>query len=121
MANQINVIAPYWLDSVQTWVFDDPRVDLCQEPFVCGADTFLTHLVSTLPDAKRGFRLLFSAAPFPGYQSKLVWNRGDSGGNWYQAEDPPMEGWLCPALFRYFDTAPRELYVKAESLTNAAE
>ena len=25
-----------------------------------------------------------------------------------------MEGWLCPALFKYFDTAPKEIYVKAE-------
>jgi hypothetical protein len=26
-----------------------------------------------------------------------------------------MEGWLCPALFRYFDEAPEEIYVKAEA------
>jgi hypothetical protein len=25
-----------------------------------------------------------------------------------------MEGWLCPALFKYFDKAPPELYVRAE-------
>jgi hypothetical protein len=37
------------------------------------------------------------------------------GGNWYTSDDPPMEGWLCPALFRYFDRAPSELYVKAEA------
>ena len=37
------------------------------------------------------------------------------GGNWYASDDPPMEGWLCPALFRYFDKAPAELYVKAEA------
>ena len=36
MANQILVIAPYWLDSVETWVFDDDAVDLVQEPFVSG-------------------------------------------------------------------------------------
>ena len=30
--------------------------------------------------------------------------------------DPPMEGWLCPALFRYFPEAPDEIYVKAESI-----
>ena len=36
MANQILVIAPYWLDSVETWVFDDEAVDLVQEPFVGG-------------------------------------------------------------------------------------
>jgi hypothetical protein len=27
-----------------------------------------------------------------------------------------MEGWLCPALLKYFDHAPKELYAKAESL-----
>jgi hypothetical protein len=38
------------------------------------------------------------------------------GGNWYQADQPPSEGWLCPALFRYFDSAPAELFVKAEAM-----
>ena len=36
------------------------------------------------------------------------------GGNWYATDEPPMEGWLCLALFRYFDMEPPELYVKAE-------
>ena len=36
------------------------------------------------------------------------------GGNWYATDEPPMEGWLCLALFRYFDVEPPELYVKAE-------
>jgi len=27
-----------------------------------------------------------------------------------------MEGWLCPALFRYFPSAPREIYVEVEPL-----
>jgi hypothetical protein len=25
-----------------------------------------------------------------------------------------IEGWLCPALFKYFESAPRELYGRAE-------
>ncbi len=36
------------------------------------------------------------------------------GGNWYQTDSPAMQGWLCPALFCYFDEAPGELYLKAE-------
>jgi len=36
MPNQIMVIAPYWLEEVGTWVFDDPETGLCQEPFVSG-------------------------------------------------------------------------------------
>jgi hypothetical protein len=117
MPNQINVIAPYWLDSVSTWVFDDERVGLLQEPFVSGADTFLTFMVKDIPNAPNGFRLLFSAAPFPGYQQRLIWDREEEmDGNWYRSEELAMEGWLCPALFRYFDEAPAELYVRAEPL-----
>ncbi len=89
---------------------------MVQEPFVSGADLFLTELVRDIPDAKRGFRLLFSPGPFPGYRQKLAWVREEMGGNWYQADDPPIQGWLCPALFLYFDNAPAELYVKAEPL-----
>ena len=74
----------------------------------------IDHLVAGIPDADRGFRLLFSARPFPGYEEKLVWVRGESGGNYYRIEDPPMEGWLCPAMFKYFRKAPKEIYVKAE-------
>jgi len=28
MSNQISVIAPYWLEAIGTWVFDDERVGL---------------------------------------------------------------------------------------------
>jgi len=115
MANQILAIAPYWLEELATWVFDDPKVDLSQEPFVSGVPEMIDFLVQDIPNARSGFRLLFSAAPFPGYQKRLTWQREEFGGNWYSCDDPPMEGWLCPALFRYFDEAPRELFVKAEA------
>ena len=114
MPNQILVIAPYWLEQAQTWVFDDPAVGLVQEPFVAGIPEMINELVRDIPDARRGFRLLFSASPFPGYQQKAVRVRPEAGGWWYRTEEPAAEGWLCPALFRYFDQAPEELYVKAE-------
>lgn len=115
MANQITVIAPYWHEEAATWVFDDPRVGLFQEPFVSGVPEMIDYLVKDIPQARDGFRLLFSKAPFPGYQKRLVWKREEDGGNWYASNDPPMEGWLCPALLHYFDEAPAELYVKAEA------
>jgi hypothetical protein len=37
-------------------------------------------------------------------------------GNWYRSDEPPTEGWLCPALFHYFEQAPPELYVMAEPI-----
>jgi hypothetical protein len=45
---------------------------------------------------------------------KLDWRREESGGNWYYSDRFKMEGWLCPALLKYFPTAPREIYVKIE-------
>ena len=114
MPNQILVIAPYWSDG--SWVFDDEARGLRREPFVSGADTFLTRLSRDIPDADRGFQLLFSAAPFPGFQAKVVWVRSEMSGDWYRGGDPPMEGWLCPALLRYFEEPPKELYFKCSPL-----
>ncbi len=54
MSNQIQVIAPYWLESAQTWVFDDPRVDLQQEPFVEGIPEMIDDLTGDIPDARAG-------------------------------------------------------------------
>ena len=111
-ANSILVLMPY--RHAGTWVFDDPRVGLVREPFVAGVPEMIDVLVTDIPNARDGFRLLFSAKPFPGYQKKLRWQRGDMEGNYYQLDDPPMEGWICPAMFKYYEKPPRELYVKAE-------
>ncbi|MFZ0149939.1 MAG: hypothetical protein WBX95_09625 [Xanthobacteraceae bacterium] len=68
--NAINVIAPYKHHG--QWVFDDPRVGLSQEPFVAGADTWIDRVVADIPDAERGFTLIFSGAPFPGHQYRSI-------------------------------------------------
>lgn len=112
-ANALLVIAPY--RHAGTWVFDDPKTGLVREPFVAGVPEMIDVLVQDIPGATNGFRLLFSARPFPGYQKKLTWLRGDMGGNYYRMEEPVMEGWICPAMFRYYEVAPKELYVKAEA------
>jgi hypothetical protein len=114
MTNQIQLIRPYWYSG--TWVFDDPSTGLVQEPFVCGVPEMINELVTNIPTARQGFRLLFSPSPFPGFQRKLTWVRTEFDGNWYRMEHPAMEGWLCPALFRYFSIAPAELYVKADEI-----
>jgi hypothetical protein len=110
--NSIAVIAPYRYAG--TWVFDDPSVGLVREAFVGGSPEVIDLLVADIPDAADGFRLTFSATPFPGYEKKLTWLRGDKHGNYYQLDDPPMEGWLCPGLFKYYVSAPKELYIKAD-------
>ena len=110
--NAISVLFPYKYEGM--WVFDDPAVDLRREPFVSGMDEIISDVVRAVPDADKGFRLLFSTGPFPGYMIKLEWRREEYGGNWYFCPQLKKEGWLCPALFKYFDTAPPELYAKAE-------
>jgi hypothetical protein len=113
-ANALMVIAPY--KHAGTWVFDDDRMGLVREPFVAGVPEMIDVLVKDIPGATNGFRLLFSAQPFPGHQKKLTWTRGDAAGNYYRLDDPPMEGWLCPAMFRYYPKPPPEIYIKAEEI-----
>jgi hypothetical protein len=116
--NAIMVIAPYLHEG--TWVFDDESARLVKEPFVAGVPEMIDVLVKDIPEADRGFRLLFSAKPFPGHQKELRWLRGDFGGNVYALDDPPMEGWICPAMFKYYSTPPKNLYVKAEPIGKKA-
>jgi hypothetical protein len=111
--NSINVIAPYKFAG-RMWVFDDPRLGLVQEAFISGADIIIDRAVAHIPDAATGFLLIFSSIPFPGHAFHLEWRRSDSEGNWYYAPDFDVEGWLCPALLQYFDTAPRQIFFQAK-------
>lgn len=110
--NAISILFPYKYEGA--WVFDDAEVGLRREPFVFGIDKMIDRLVENIPDADKGFNLIFSPNPFPGHSIKLEWRRPDCGGNWYWCSEFEMEGWLCPALFKYFTIAPRELYARAE-------
>ena len=65
-----------------------------------------------VPGAAGGFTLIFSDKPFPGYQIALEWRREEHEGNWYYAADLDMEGWLCPALFKYLYPAPPRIYAQ---------
>ncbi|BAY60013.1 hypothetical protein NIES22_00700 [Calothrix brevissima NIES-22] len=112
--NSIMVIRPYKYDDI--WVFDDDQVGLVREPFVAGADKIIDRLVAHIPNAEAGFSLLFSARPFPGYQVKFDWRREEYGGNWYYNATLDMEGWLCPALLKYFSEAPPEFYAQCKAI-----
>ena len=110
MKNSLSVIKPYKWEGL--WVFDDPAVGLIREPFVGGADTMIDVATRQIPNADRGFLAVFSADAFPDAQIVLDWIREDGSGNVYAWKDKGMEGWLCPALLKYFDRAPARLYVQ---------
>lgn len=108
--NSIHVIHPRWEDGAL--VFDDPAVGLVREPFVAGADVALGLLAQRVPGCSKAFTLLFSGGSFPGHQAQMEWRREEHGGNWYWCEQLGFEGWLCPALLKYFDVAPKNLYLE---------
>ena len=108
--NSIRIIMPYKFAG--TWVFDDDNTGLVQEPFVAGADDIIDFMTGQIEGAEDGFGLIFSAQPFPGSHLQLSRVREEFDGWWYRAAALDMEGWLCPALFLYFDQAPEELHCK---------
>jgi hypothetical protein len=110
--NQIMTIKPYRWEGM--WVFDDDRVGLHREPFVAGADKIIDAVVAEkgIVDAARGFVAVFSGDRFPGADVELTWLRHESGGDVYRWEGHDMEGWLCPALLKYFPRAPDKIYVQ---------
>lgn len=114
MANSIMVIHPYKYEGM--WVFDDPSVGLLREPFVSGADAIIDRMVRNIPGAQNGFNLVFSATAFPGHELELERGREEAGGYWYFSQVLAMEGWLCPALFKYFDVAPDVLYAQFQAV-----
>jgi hypothetical protein len=114
MPNQIILIKPYRWEGM--WVFDDERVGLDKEPFVGGADTIIDIAIAQMgiKNAEKGFLLLFSQNPSPGADITLIWQREESGGNVYRWGE--HEGWLCPALLRYFPEPPKEIFVQMREL-----
>lgn len=112
MNNSLRVIMPYKWNGL--WVFDDASVGLEKEALVCGIDTMLDMLTEGIPNRNRGVLCVFSDQPFPTANVHLRWRRADAqgSGNWYHCQLFDSEGWLCPALLRYFKKAPRNIYAQ---------
>lgn len=131
--NSLFVIAPFWKDG--TWVFNDERHGLVEEPFVCGSDNIISAGVHKIPNAKNGFRLTFSSSNFPNSQLKALRANAENNGYWYEIMENKIfpswtmigkpdhtsrRGWLCPATLCYFPEGhPEELYVRFDSLDSA--
>ncbi len=118
MSNSLTVVFPY--KHQNTWVFDDAEMGLTKEPFVFGIPQMIDRISKDIPEANKGFKLIFSAKPFPSFQQRLIWVKEEYEGNWYKSSEWDLEGWLCPALLHYFQEAPKEIYIKAESKCNGS-
>jgi hypothetical protein len=79
-----------------------------------GVTKVIDYLVRDIPNAREGFILVFSSQRFAGYQVELNRIAEEHDGCLYRGKNHSAEAWLSPALFRYFETAPGSLYMKAE-------
>jgi hypothetical protein len=99
-------------------MFDDKAKKLFREPFVCGIPRMVELLAADIQHPDKGFALYFSKQQFPGFRLRVdLVGEPEAGGNCYKliVDGTGMTGWLCPALFKYFDVAPATIYAKAEA------
>ena len=110
--NAIFIIKPFRFHG--QWVINDEARGLEREPFVAGADVMIDRAVVDIPNAASGFLAIFSASRFPGAAIALEWVREEAGGNWYRWAETKLEGWLCPALGKYLEPAPKKLFIQVK-------
>ena len=118
---RILTLHPYLFAGTTCWVFDDERTGLKEEAFVLGTSEMISRVVELkkIPNAAKGFLLSFSDQPFDNHDVERVWIRTQvGGGDWYEGDvlGEYMENWLCPALFCYFETPPKRLFVWCDAL-----
>jgi hypothetical protein len=110
--NSIITIFPY--KHYGTWMFDDHATGLCQEAFLAGMPEIIELLTAKagLQNPEKGFKLTCSAESFPGHQAilKLADEPQNHSGHWYQLDGTDMQGWMCSAMYKYFETAPPAIY-----------
>jgi hypothetical protein len=104
MTDKLIVIKPYWQEG--SWVLDKKSEKVVLPE---GIAALIDDLVKDIANAREGFRLVLSPAPFQGYQAELT-----SAGFWYRDYGREGQGCVCPALFDCFETAPEAVYMKAE-------
>jgi len=96
------------------WSFDDDAMGLVAEPFVAGIPEMIDILAEQVGATDR-IILTFAPTEFPGAMIRLDRTKEEHGGNWYAWIGRHMQGWLCPALLRYFPQAPEVIHIAAQA------
>lgn len=115
-SNAVFIIQPYRVGKV--WCFDEPALGVFKEPFVGTINDMIDDMLERagLPQGEQ-FTALFSADKLPSADMQLVLDQSEGkNGAWYKdvtkggkTEDA---GWLCPCLFKFFPSAPENIYVR---------
>jgi hypothetical protein len=108
MTNALYTIRPYRMGSVRA--FDDPARGLQAEPLVAGMPEMINRVMTLQRLEGDHVTIVFSDRPFPG-ALHLTKTRPEDAGAWYRLSEPfEAEGWLCPAMLRYFPEHPQDVY-----------
>jgi len=110
--NSILLIQPYLLNGI--WCFDFPEKNIQREPFVGQVNEWINGMVKDIPNAEKGFNLLFSAQPFPEYMEEFEWSHEQYGGDMYFHVKSDSIGYLCPCLRQFLPIPPPVIYARAE-------
>lgn len=114
--NQITMIKPYMHEG--EWVFDDLEKGLVKEMLVAGMPEIIDLVCQDIPNYKEGFKVFFSKDYFPGANIVLDLKGPDEfgSGNYYYLRNSNLIGWLCPALFKYFEEAPKSIHIQVKNV-----
>ena len=104
----MNTLYPYLSDG--SWIFDDPKMDIHNQPLICGIPGIINKVMK---GAKR-FTVHISKSPFADYNTVLI-KLKDADEGWYRFKDSDIKGWLCPAFLKYFSEYPDEIYLKFDN------
>ncbi|MEN9259759.1 MAG: hypothetical protein Q6L60_02250, partial [Thermostichus sp. HHBFW_bins_43] len=92
------------------WMFNDTSKDLYAEPFVEGSSEIFDCIAEQC-NYKNNMCIEFGDC-LEQWDYKLELIKKENGGAWYYCEDLDMSGWLCPALYKYFDYTPDVIYIQ---------
>lgn len=114
--NQVNVIHPYRTKG-GIWCFDDEEVGLQAEPFV----GTVNKMIDIFAEGKSPIVVYISKDIIPHFSGHLVMldvfeqqHAELEGEGWYYLDGTNLIGWLCPALLKYFEGYPDDIYFKVE-------
>jgi len=107
--NAISVINPYKWKGM--WVFDDESKDLDKEAFVAGADTLLDKLTDNGIECV----VVFSQHKFPDAEHMVEKMGPEMDGTNYYSKELDHVLWLCPALLKYFESPPEEIWFQIKT------
>jgi hypothetical protein len=90
------------------WYMDDPEKEIILEELIRGMPEIIEHLVGKRTDR---FICTFSEQARLGKSAALEKHAESEGGCWYVLKGTSLRGWLCPTIFRYFNTIPAVIYL----------